>query len=843
MRDSFSSTGFRTNGLTPLVGRKAELDAIQCLVEPVVQGHGRILFVTGDPGVGKTRLIWEARQRYFDRLAQWEAPCLSHTPAIPYDPFQRLLRNLFAVDPADAADTARRKIEEGLPRHPDLDFSTRLNHLLAVIGYPLPSERTIPPAQWRRQTHRTVIELIRCAARQRPICLILDDIHQADDSSKALLDELMEEVHQMPLLLCLTARGDPWNTLNAQRPNVTPIHLDSLSIQEAEQLLGELVKSDCLSDCFRQVFFGKTHFSPLFIEEVVRKMISEEILIHGENGWVINGNRSKEIIPENLIETIQSRLARLDESTRRVLQSGAVLGREFTGELLELLEQTRDGLQERLATLQGMGFLAEEQNGNGLLFAFHHALTQEAVYNSLQQRHKQRLHARVVKAILALYGKDSEPHYPALTYHALQGEMPDLALVYLERLAQRARRQHACHEALEHYDVMLGTLTRLSHLPDGGERILGVLLAQAEIHLLLGETDEARQDVEQAFAVAQEISHRGWIAKACLAQAFWASSVGDYETAEKVLEGGRSILDGLEDAELEMKYWNLKGISAWKQGDFARAEKALNKGIEWAEAAQAPFYASNAYNNLGLLAGNQGKSDEALRYHRQALRLRREAGDEMGLAATHNNLGIIYENTGNYRMAREHYGRALRLAQRTAYREVETAVLANLGQLAEFQNQLAEALDYNARSLESARRTGDVRSEAIARDNLGNVHYALRRWADAESAHQEALRLAESIGDKDVTARALLGLCFARTQQGQGDDAEIAWDQASRLIESMGLNEARPRLHRARATCLLERGERAEAGRQLQVALQAAQQFSQPMERDKATRLLDQLNE
>lgn len=819
---------FRTNWTLPLAGRSEELEILRRAADQVRQGHGQVLLISGEAGMGKTRLMLEARKKYLNWFVQRSAHCQVYSEAVSYYPFQCWLQEFFRLDLSESVIRAREKIESLFAANPQFQSLTVwIDQYLALLGYPLAREDRIAAGQWKHQIHRAVQELVRCSSEIYPFCLILDDMQYADPSSEELAGQLVRLVEGRPILFCLIYRSGPRRAWEIPGEHVTWLQLEPLSADAAMGVVKDLLDSDCLPAILEKALFQREEVSPLYVEEVVRKLITEEILVRGETGWLVNEAVSEAIVPEDLIEIIRSRMKKMDDTSLRILQAGAVIGRDIALGLLDLLEITREGLREKLGALEGMGFIHRDLNHRGLEISFRHTIIRDAVYNSLQKEQKQSLHRQVVRSLLSLHGEDSEPHYPLLAYHASQAGLFELALKYLERSAIRAERIHAFREAIEYYSQILGILTAFTAPEESAEKILEILLKQSYIHQNLGEMDEARKDLEQARGLLPLTHPPRLTVTYYLRQAQYDYRTGEYANAEDSLNACRDILKRFPDPVLEMYVWNLQGILAWKTAQFDAAKTAFEEVIRRSEAVGQPLYASNAYNNLGLISGNRGETELALEYHGKALENREKINDEMGLAASHNNIGIVHENRGDYSSAERHYRQALELAARTGFWEVETAVLANLGQLAQLRGNLTEAVDFACRSLHGARKACDLRSEAIALDNLGNAHLALRRADEANAYYEQARTIAEKIGDRDVASRAWLGLSEIYCQGGDAAQADFCWQAARELIERTGLNEARARLHRARAEWLLSARRKEEAHAENETALRMAKEHRQ----------------
>ena len=674
-----------------------------------------------------------------------------------------------------------------------------------------------------------------------PCFLLLDDLHWSDPSTEEFIEYFSQNIKDVPILLCLVYRRDFEPHWEKPASYHHLLHLHPLAEKEGEELVEQLVESSSLPDTFRDLVLQRSEFNPLFIEEVIRKLITEEILIQKGGKWEQAKPFSEEVVPENLLSLIQARIDRLEDSTRQVLQAGSVIGRQFAMPLLEFLEIVREGLQDKLETLEGLEFLHKRLDRESVEYVFHHAMTREVAYNALLNRHKRHLHERVAEAIEKLYGEDSEAHFPLLAYHYLKAENQDPALKYLVKAADRAKRIYANREAIELYHQAIDVLLSLPGTPENKATMLHTLIRQSSIHRILGEIEECEEDLKRALDIAEDLEDSSSLAKVRIEYGLLHQVTADYGDAEKQAREGLEIASAIKNPDLEMQAWNVLGIVALKTGKYSECREAFEKEIPLAEAAGNRLYAVNAHNNLGLMFGDRGDPGKAMEHHRMALQIREELKDEMGQAASLNNLGILYENAGRLEEAERYYRKSLNLAERTGYKEGVTAILANLGQLKEMEGSLTRALEYNSRSLKSAEESGDRRSMGIALDNLGNVYSIRREYGEAENSYSKALALAELTGERDVESRSLLGLAFVDLVQGNIDEAEQGIQNAEAIIDELSLESARSRLYRAKAQLAKAKNESESAVQLACAALESAQNGNLWRESELAKQLMEEL--
>jgi predicted ATPase len=334
----------------PLIGREPELKQIGEMVALARQGQGRVLSISGEAGIGKSRLIEEARRNLMQGFVQLETACLSYASVIGFFPFQQLLRRMIHLEPENDLSTAREKLRKHLSHFEEENLGQWEDQYIALLGFDPPGADRVSSAQWKREIHHALARLFFQSAGKAPLALVVEDLQWADPSTEEFLEYLTERIQNSSLLGCLLHRRDFELRWPASCSNLHRIHLGPLPEAEGEKLVRSLLDSPTLPDRFREAVLRRAEHNPLFIEEVIRKLISEEVLVHRGGKWEQTRPLSEELVPETLLSIIQARIDRLDGATRQVLQAGSVIGQRFSMPLLEFMEIVREGLRDKLLT-------------------------------------------------------------------------------------------------------------------------------------------------------------------------------------------------------------------------------------------------------------------------------------------------------------------------------------------------------------------------------------------------------------------------------------------------------------------------------------------------------------
>jgi ABC-type transport system substrate-binding protein/class 3 adenylate cyclase len=492
--------------LPPLVDRDAELAALCEALESTSQGRGLIVSITGEAGIGKTRLATEARSGYADRIRFLEAHAVSYASGTPYVPVRELLRSWLGLGFLDPEARLRLELKAALGKLLGEESSAAYAFLGNLLGLSLGREVEESLREYARdsvqlQTHEAVREVLHALARERPLCVVLEDLHWADEPTLALVEELFPLCDQEAITLALLHRGEPdhasWDLVDRARRRfrhrfreiaLAPLDADDCASLAATAAGAEFpaVVADLLAE--------RSGGNPLFVEEVVRHLIERGALTR-ENGKLRLADDADSSIPMVVQEALQARLDHLAPDTREVVSLAAVAGRRFSLPLLEGLE-ARGRLLPALSELQRLDLVVQDRAGPAAEYRFRHGLVQEAAYAQLTSAGRRVLHRRVGEALEQLVEDEPERAYAALARHFTEADEPAKAAEYLLRAGDAARMLYADGEAASYYRRALSYLDRLGD----AARARNALFKIALTHHLAFDFEQANAAWQEAFA-------------------------------------------------------------------------------------------------------------------------------------------------------------------------------------------------------------------------------------------------------------------------------------------------------------------------------------------------------
>ena len=519
-RKGIPSSGRGIEGLfSPLVGRDHELEMLRSALDRLVAGHGQIVTVLGEAGIGKSRLVEEVRRdEPSGTTLRWlEGRALSYGQTLSFWSITQLIKNDLGLSDADL----EAKIKVTLRRRANTLFANRaadvLPYLAHLVGVHLDDEsaqriRQLDGETLKRQLLWAITEYFLRLAQEQPTVLVFEDLHWADPSTLEALEKLLALSDRAPLMLLLLARIErdhgSWQikvkaeTDYAHR--YTEIILKPLSPEDSNDLVNHLLEVANLPDGTRGLILERSEGNPFYLEEIIRSLIEQGALLHEGQTWRATADIANVDIPQTLQGVLLARIDRLQEDVRRTLQLASVIGKSFLFRLLEAIAAAERQLDEHLALLQRADLVREKTRRPELEYIFKHSLTQEAAYNSLLFERRKEFHQKVGEALEQLFADRVEEFYGLLAHHFDAAGSQAKAIDYLIKAGDKSRLEDAHEEAIRFYRRAIELLEQSGD----AERAAKTWLKLGLIYQIDFEFEKAHQANETAFALGRQIRAR-----------------------------------------------------------------------------------------------------------------------------------------------------------------------------------------------------------------------------------------------------------------------------------------------------------------------------------------------
>jgi predicted ATPase/DNA-binding SARP family transcriptional activator len=858
---------------SPLVGRDTELCTLHRAAARLREGIGGIVTVVGEAGIGKSRLVAEVRQT-MDDAGQWtddrctrqathnggrsaddgqrmtvsdrrpavggqpsavsdpiwvEGRCLSYTTGVAYSLWLDLLRGLLGLDgnapPETAAEMLRERAHALCAERAD-----EIHPFLArMMSLPLTASAEVRLLGIEGEglqvlTFRAVETLVECAAQREPLVLACEDLHWADPTSLALLEQLLPLTDRVPLLVICIHRPekdhgcwrirDSADRLYGHRH--TDLRLGPLSTDESAQLVGNLLHiedthpelAEGLPGPLWSRILDSAEGNPFYVEEILRSLIDEGAITYDKfsGRWQAVQEVSELALPNTLRGVLMARIDRLERGARQVLQLASVVGRVFERRVLESIIQREHGLVEDLVALQREQMVRQQAQLPEETYIFEHQLTQEAAYESLLWKKRRVLHRRVAEALEQCFPERVEERPGLLAHHWERAGEAKEAVTYLCRAGDQAAAQYANEEAIGYF----GRALELA--PDADlETRFALLLARERVYDVLGEREAQDRDLVALERLAEAYADQARQAEAAVRRARYLYAIDEHTEAASVAQAAAGLAQAAQDVRLEAmatltwaqalgpnereaKRGHLeRALAIARAAGLSQVEADVLIALSWVlgcltESGRACWEQGlRIYRQIGdrrreggALSGmggalviSQGKWAEGEQYLRQALDLSRETGDRKLELGTLHTLGYkLFYQDGDISGRKNQAEQELRISREIRDRHMEGEALFSLGRMCTALSEFATARDHFERALPIYRVRGSRRDEGWGLVYLGLVDHFQGDYAAAQGCYEQALDIGRETGDAHVHARALMHLGLLSHHLGDDGGAE-----------------------------------------------------------------------
>ncbi|HEV8253340.1 MAG TPA: AAA family ATPase [Vicinamibacteria bacterium] len=598
--------------LSPLVGRRRELAALEDLAGQALGGEGQVVTIVGEPGMGKSRLVHElARTRVAAAATLLEGRSVSYGGSIPFLPLIDLVRAQCGIGAEAGPEEISALIGEQA-RELDLpaDAAAWLLRLAGIeAGSEAPATRT--PEAVKARTFEVLRLLLLRASTRRPLLLVVEDLHWIDRTSEEFLESLVERLAGARICLLTTARPGyraPW----MDRSYATQITLRPLGASESTALVESVAGEAALPRAVADAILAKAEGNPFFLEELARAVVE-----HGPE---------TRLIPDTIHGVIMGRVDRLPETAKRLLQTAAVIGREAPRRLLARVWEGSQDLEQDLDGLCRLEFMYERP-GEDAVYVFKHALTQEVAYDSLLARRRSALHERVARALLEMHADRPDEIAASLAYHYARTDLVEESVTWLIRVAEQAARVYANAEAVLHLELARRRLERMAEGEGRDRRMIEIALRHAHSLYFLGRFPESVDVLLREEARLARLGDPALAAQWSFWLAHMYSRLGDQRRAAANAERAIEVADKIGDVVTRAKAHGLLALEGHWSG---RADEGIAHGEEAVRVLRAhpeqAWYLGMAHFYVGMNHLHAGRFDHALAATARA----DETGKEMG---------------------------------------------------------------------------------------------------------------------------------------------------------------------------------------------------------------------
>jgi class 3 adenylate cyclase/tetratricopeptide (TPR) repeat protein len=791
---------------TPFVGRRREMEILAELQERAEGGEGQVLGIAAEAGSGKSRLLYEFRRRLWDGETLWLAGrSLSYGGLAPYLPLLYMLRSQWGIGETDDPAAVKEKAAAGLSKA-GMDAPEVLPYFLRLLGGEegLGAATELSPQALQARTFALLRQFILQAGQGRLTVLEIEDLHWIDETSEEFLAFLIEGLTAARVLLLLTYRPG-YRPRWIEKSYATQISLSRLTDQDSQVVMRAVLRRAELPEHLLPVILSRAEGNPFFLEELSRSFLE----------------RPEISVPDTIQGVLIARIDRLPEDHKRLLQTASVLGREFRLNLLSAIWEQSGDLEPLLSDLKRWEFLYEEPTAEESKYFFKHALTQEAVYQTLLTSRRKSLHAAAGRALETLYAGRLEDAYDLLAYHYSAAVVLDKAVAYLSLSAEVAARGYAHAEAAQ---ALREALAHAERLPDSerDRRILDLALRLAESLLplarfsetleLLSRYRESLDRLDDPFLAGR---HAFWLAHT-------HSYLGDQTAAESAARQAIASARQAADATTEGQAWYVLSRDAFWSGRFLEGIDYGLQAVSLLEQAEDRWWQGQAYWVAGFHHYLLGQFEEAFRmmdrssavwqalqdprldpswstgyFHASlgdwALGIEecaaglRNARDPLNTAAALGFLGYAYLEKGDLPRATEALEDSVERLRQAGMKQLCGWFSAFLAEARVLSGRPeAEARELALQALAVTEEVHFRYGTGLAQRALGRIARTAGQFAEAEGWLQDAVDTFRSLQAPFEVGRSQLDLALAARQAGDSAKAAGQLGEALNLFAELG---------------------------------------------------------
>jgi tetratricopeptide (TPR) repeat protein len=816
-------------GLTELIGRERELGIVRDCLSRAVAGRGQVVGIVGEPGAGKSRLLYEFRRSVAGEHLTWlEGFCAPYTQATPFLPILEILSANFRIEEGDNPLQIEDKLRAGLKR-----VGPGLDPILPFLGqfWGLPGAeaalRDLDPKDKRQKTFEAIRALTFAGSQRRPHVFVIEDVQWIDKTTEEYLASVIDSLGGFRVLMLTTFRPGyavPW----ADKTYYRQIGLDLLAETDVDEMVGTLLGTRNLPPDLVRRIQEKAEGNPLFVEEIVASLRERGLLVRRNGGFVWAKGGEVEL-PGTVHDIVRARLDRLADPVKRTVQTAAAIGREFGLNVLRRVSEITQEVEHYLQTLQRLELIHETRLFPEPEYIFKHAVIQDAAYQSLLTQRRRDLHGAIGRAIEELYADRLDDQAPILAYHYARSTQSDRAITYAMLAGDRAVRLHANAEATTYYQQAVELARALPSSPDARRTETDAVLKLATVSSTKPEIERDLANLETARVTAEQLADSSRLARVL----YWLGRLeyvrGNPRKGIEYAEQSLEIAERLNDDELAAPPVNLVGRAYYQMGDFIRAGRMLERsatqmlhlgskndaattagiagvtfsalgefdrafaladqGVALADEIGNPFVQAATYVFRAIARGARGEWASALRDLDEARRLAEGVGDVFRLYVVKFQEGWARTMSGDPHQGRAAFEEAIGLADKVGTkfllgrcRAWLAACLLELGDLEGVESSCQAALG-------NAEQTGDRSALALARRVLAEI-VARRDPPDptgVDDSMQAAIRIQEEIGERSELARSYAS--YAALLRARGDHARAGelLEKATTMFREMGM--------------------------------------------------------
>ncbi len=770
-------------GLTAFVGRERELELMLDGFERAKSGRGQAFSIMGEAGVGKSRLLYEFRKAVANEDVTFlEGKCLSYSRGVAYHPVIDILKSNFDIRAEDKDSEIREKVSRGL-KVLDADEASTLPYLLELLSV---SDSGIDKISMSAEARKDcIIEAVRRIALKgsetRLLIMAFEDLHWVDKSSEDSLRDLLENISGAQVFLIFTYRPEFVHTWGGKSYH-NQVTLNRLSNRESLAMVTYLLSTKNLDKDLEELVLEKTEGIPFFIEEFIKTLLEQKVIEKRRGRYRLVKDTEAMIVPSTVQDVLMARIDSLAESVKDVLQTGSVVGREFTRDLIQVVTRLSEReLLSDLSVLKDSEFLYERGIYPQSNYIFIHALTQEVAYKSLLSKRRKEIHEAIGKAIESLHVQRLDEFYEILAYHYSKSDSFEKAYQYLKLSGNKTTRNYSNWEAFRFYKDAIDVLNQLPDSRDNKRKQIEVILLMSGPMMFLVYPEDSLRILEEGVRLCKKLNDKKSLATIYSLLGIYYMHRGKPLEAIKYSEIGYEEPRKLQDIKLMAPIARGLCVSYLGAGQVQQASDFAPKVIDLLEKAHresdlfgAPFHTYSllcAYYALSLAM--LGDFEKATKYFKKGLHAASSINHLASLGATEAMFGLMFIIKGDGTNAIKHFQNSIRYFEESKTVLIFAVTWSGLGSAYYYLGELEAAINHISRGIELTTRGGSEWWKSFHYLYLSKIHFDLGDQKSSRSAIEKALKISQKNSEKhfEGASWAFLGMILGKSDPSQSDSA------------------------------------------------------------------------
>jgi predicted ATPase/class 3 adenylate cyclase len=816
-----------STGWTPLVGREQEIGVLLERWAQVKDGLGQVVLLSGEAGIGKSRLVQVLAEHVATEPQAWLMPCQCspyHQNTALYPWIDLLERVVLRFDREASPEQKVSKLEGFIVQY-GLPLAEAVPLFAALLSLPLTTDYAplaLAPEQRKQKTLQAFLTILLRIAAQQPLLFVMEDLHWVDPSTLELLSLLVDQGPTARVLALMTYRPDfspPWTG----RSHLTQVTLNRLPRHQAAELTGRVAHGKSLPPEVVEQVVAKTDGVPLFVEELTKMVLESGLLQEQAERYALTGPLPPLAIPTTLHDSLMARLDRL-AAVKGLAQLGATLGREFSYALLRAVAPWDEGILHRgLHQLVAAEFLYQRGVPPQATYTFKHALIQDVAYQSLLRSTRQQVHQRIAQALEAQFPETVETQPELVAQHYTTAGCHEQAILYWLRAGQHASDRSAHLEAVSHFTTGIELLTTLPETPARTQQALTLYIALgAALQIAKGlAAPEVEHAYTQAYALCQQVGETPELAP--VLYGLWRFYLGrsQLHTARELSETLLRLAQGAHDPALAVVAHNALGVTWLFLGALPAARQHLEAGIAryTPDQRRAPVFRMGQDLGVGCRANAAralwvlGYPDQALVHIHEALTLAHALAHPFSLAWARCWAAYVHQFRRDVLAVHEQAEAAVTLSIEQGFPLWAAYGTCLRGWALAMQGQGAEGIAQVRQGIAAVRICGGALLVSYFSALLADVSAHLGHTEDGLQALAEAHTLVEQQEERwwEAEIARLRGVLLLRQTGTQQEEAETWLRRALDVARRQEAKSLELRAAMSLAWLWQQQGKRAEA--------------------------------